>query len=50
MILPSCPFIVCELHILGPFPRVIGGYWYLYITINKFIKWLEATPVLKINK
>jgi hypothetical protein len=38
------------LGILGPFPRAIGGYQYLYITINKFTKWLEVTPMVKINK
>jgi transposase InsO family protein len=39
-----------RLHILGPFPRATGGYRYLYITIDKFTKWPEATPVVKINK
>jgi hypothetical protein len=38
------------LHILGLFPRVVGGYRYLYVDIDKFTKWLEATPVVKINK
>jgi transposase InsO family protein len=38
------------LDILGPFPRAVGGYRYLYITIDKFTKWLEVTPVVKINK
>jgi transposase InsO family protein len=38
------------LHILGPFPRATGGYRYLYVTIDKFTKWPEATPVVKINK
>jgi transposase InsO family protein len=28
----------------------VGGYRYLYVTIDKFTKWLEATPVVKINK
>jgi transposase InsO family protein len=35
---------------LGPFSRNIRGYWYLYVTIDKFRKWSEATPVVKINK
>jgi hypothetical protein len=30
--------------ILGPFPRAVGGYWYLFVTIDKFTKWPEATP------
>jgi transposase InsO family protein len=27
------------MDILGPFLRVIGGYRYLYVTIDKFTKW-----------
>jgi hypothetical protein len=50
MILPSWPFTVWGLDIVGPFPRVIGGYQLLYVTIDKFTKWSEATPVVKINK
>jgi hypothetical protein len=38
------------LHILGLFPRGVRGYRYLYIVINKFAKWPEATPMVKINK
>jgi hypothetical protein len=35
---------------MEPFPRVVGGYRFLYVDINKFTKWPEATPVVKINK
>jgi transposase InsO family protein len=35
---------VWSLDILWPFPR------YLYLTIDKFTKWTEVTPVIKINK
>jgi transposase InsO family protein len=38
------------LDILGPFPRAVGGFQYLYIIIDKFTKWLEATHMVKINK
>jgi hypothetical protein len=38
------------LDILGPFHRAVGGFWYLYVTVDKFTKWPEATPVVKINK
>jgi transposase InsO family protein len=50
MIPPSWSFAVWGLDILGPFPQAIGGYRYLYVTIDKFTKWLEATPLVKNNK
>jgi hypothetical protein len=43
MILPSWPFAVWGLDIMGPFPHAIGGYRFLYVAIDKFTKWLEAT-------
>jgi hypothetical protein len=49
MIPPSWPFAVCGLYIVGPFPRAVGGYRFLYVAIDKFTKWPEATPVVKIN-
>jgi hypothetical protein len=36
--------------ILGPFPRAVGGYWYLFVAIDKFTKWPEATPVVNITQ
>jgi transposase InsO family protein len=35
---------------VGPFPHAIRGCRFLYATIDKFTKWSEATPVVKINK
>jgi transposase InsO family protein len=35
---------------MGHFHRVVGGYRFLYVAIDKFTKWTEATPVVKINK
>jgi transposase InsO family protein len=34
----------------GPIPRAVGGFWYLYVIINMFTRWSEATLVVKINK
>jgi hypothetical protein len=50
MIPPSWPFAVWGLDIVGPFPRAVGGYRFLYVAIDKFTKWPEATLVVKINK
>jgi transposase-like protein len=38
------------IDILGPFPRVVGGFRYLYVAIDKFTKWSEVTSMIKINK
>jgi hypothetical protein len=35
---------------MGPFPRAVRGYQFLYVAIDKFTKWPEATSVVKINK
>jgi hypothetical protein len=50
MIPPSWSFVIWGLDILGPLPRAIEGFWYLYYAIDKFTRWPEATPVVKINK
>jgi hypothetical protein len=36
--------------ILGPFPRVVGGYRFLFFAIDKFTKWPEATPVVSFTQ
>jgi ribonuclease HI len=50
MIPPSWPFTVWGVDILGPFPRAVGGYRYLFVAIDKFTKWPEATPVVSITQ
>jgi transposase InsO family protein len=50
MILPLCLFAVWGLDIVGPFPRTVGGYQFLYVAIDNFTKWPEAIPMVKINK
>jgi hypothetical protein len=50
MIPPSWPFIVWGVDILGPFPRVVGGYRFLFVAIDKFTKWPETTPVVSITQ
>ena len=41
----SWPFTVWGLDILGPFPRVPGGYRYLYVAIDMFTKWAEVEAI-----
>jgi hypothetical protein len=36
--------------ILGPFPRAVDGYCFLFVAIEKFTKWPEATPVVSITQ
>jgi hypothetical protein len=36
--------------ILGPFPRAFGGYRFLFVAIDKFTKWPEATPIVNITQ
>jgi transposase InsO family protein len=50
MIPPSWPFAVWGVFILGPFPRAIGGYRFLFVAIDKFTKWAEATPMVIITQ
>jgi hypothetical protein len=50
MIPPSWPFVVWGVDILGPFPRAVGGYRFLFVAIDKFTKWPEATPMVSITQ
>jgi hypothetical protein len=36
--------------ILGPFPRAVDGYCFLFVATDKFTKWPEATPVVSITQ
>jgi transposase InsO family protein len=46
MMPPSWPFAIWG----AGHPGAIGGYGYLYVTVDKFTKWPEAVPVVKNNK
>lgn len=43
------PFTVWGLDKVGPLPKAPGGFTHLFVTINKFTKWTEAKPLIKIT-
>src|SRR5437016_2707218 len=43
------PFAVWGLDMAGPLQRASGGYTHLFVTIDKFTKWIEAKPVTTIR-
>ena len=45
MIPLSWLFAARGLDLLGPFPRALRGYRYLYVATDKFTKWPEVEPV-----
>ena len=45
MIPLSWPFAVWELDLVGKLPRVVGGYEYLIVAIDKFTKWVEVESI-----
>jgi hypothetical protein len=50
MIPPYWSFVVWGVDILGPFLRAVNGYCFLFVAIDKFSKWPEATPMVSITQ
>ena len=42
-------FAVWGLDLVGPLKKVPGGYTHLLVTIDKFMKWIEAQPISTIK-
>jgi hypothetical protein len=40
-----CPFAIWGINIVGMLPRALGGFRFLFITIDTFTKWIEAMPM-----
>jgi hypothetical protein len=43
------PFTVWGLDLLGPFKKASGGLTHLLVVVNKFTKWVEVKPLVKIS-
>jgi hypothetical protein len=44
------PFAIWGIDIIGILPRAPGGFRFLFISINTFTKWMEATQVVNITQ
>jgi hypothetical protein len=49
MIPITWPFAVWGLDLVGPLKKVPRAYTHLLVTIDKFTKWIEAWPIMKIR-
>ena len=45
-ILASWPFACWGLDMIGTFKPAPGGFWYVYIAMDKFSKWIKYKPLV----
>jgi hypothetical protein len=46
---PSWPFAMWGLDVVGPFRTAPGGYKHILVVVDKFTKWIEVRPVVKVT-
>jgi hypothetical protein len=46
----SWPFAIWEINIVGILLRAPGGFRFLFVGVDTFTKWMEATPVVNITQ
>ena len=46
----SWPFAVWGIDIVGVLPRAPRGFRFLFVDVNAFTKWMEATLVVNITQ
>jgi len=49
MIPITWPFVMWGLDLVGPLQKSVGGYTHLLVAVDKFSKWIEARPIMKIR-
>jgi hypothetical protein len=45
----TLPFAVWGLDLVEPLKKAPGGYTHLRVTVDKFMKWIEARPIATIG-
>jgi hypothetical protein len=43
------PFTVWNLDMVGPLRQAPGGFTHLLVAVNKFLKWIEARPIINVR-
>jgi IS30 family transposase len=43
------PFSTWGLNLVGPFKKAKGGFTHIFVTVDKFTKWVEVNPAASIT-